>query len=198
LSHRADKIETQTNNRLLNLNKTVFIGELLYFTTNLLVKLSFIFTLSRIVTTPAHRLTLYILAGSGFVVTMFTFFWAVFYCDPVRYFWMQQHDFAPTSDGLDGGDTRGETVSGSCKPIKALMAVVIVHAAWTLVADLVLGLVLPVLILWSSQMRTRVKVSVGVLLGVGSVYVDRHVLFPSILPSPHQFIPLGTADFFPH
>ncbi|KAL2793294.1 hypothetical protein BJX66DRAFT_306459 [Aspergillus keveii] len=30
--------------------KTVFIGELLYFSTNLLVKLSFIFTLSRIVT----------------------------------------------------------------------------------------------------------------------------------------------------
>jgi hypothetical protein len=174
---------------LLNLNKTVFIGELLYFTTNLLVKLSFIFTLSRIVTTPAHRLTLYILAGSGFVVTMFTFFWAVFYCEPVRYFWRQRHDYAPGDDGLGSGGH----LSGSCKPISALMAVVIVHAAWTLVADLVLGLVLPVLILWSSQMRTRVKVSVGVLLGVGSVYVA--ISFP--LPSSHQSIPLDTAAIFP-
>ncbi|KAL3440642.1 hypothetical protein BJX65DRAFT_314592 [Aspergillus insuetus] len=168
--------------------KTVFIGELLYFTTNLLVKLSFIFTLSRIVTNPAHRLTLYILAGSGFIVTMFTFFWAVFYCDPVRYFWTQRHDFAPTSDGLDGeGISGGDTVSGSCKPISALMAVVIVHASWTLVADLVLGLVLPMLILWSSQMRTRVKVSVGVLLGVGSVAavatITRIIYLPSLSSS---------------
>jgi hypothetical protein len=153
---------------LLVPNKTVFIGELLYFTTNLLVKLSIIFTLSRIVTTPAHRLTLYILAGSGFVVTIFTFFWAVFYCDPVRYFWTQRHDFALGEEG----PAMGSDVSGSCKPISAVMAVVIVHASWTLIADLTLGLVLPVLILWSSQMRTRVKVSVGVLLGVGSVYVD--------------------------
>ncbi|KAJ0416863.1 hypothetical protein BJY00DRAFT_316423 [Aspergillus carlsbadensis] len=160
--------------------KTVFIGELLYFTTNLLVKLSFIFTLSRIVTIPSHRLTLYILAGSGFVVTIFTFFWAVFFCDPVRYFWTQKHDFAPQEDGL-GMHTH---VLGSCKPISALMAVVIVHAAWTLIADLTLGLVLPVLILWSSQMRTRVKVSVGVLLGVGSVAaiatITRIIYLPSL------------------
>ncbi|KAJ0267367.1 hypothetical protein COL922a_014974, partial [Colletotrichum nupharicola] len=120
---------------LLIPNKTVFIGELLYFTTNLLVKLSIVFTLSRIVTTPAHRLTLYILAGSGFVVTIFTYFWAVFYCDPVRYFWTQQHDFVPGEDGLEIGSN---VTSGSCKPISALMAVVIAHASWTLIADLTL------------------------------------------------------------
>ncbi|KAL2849302.1 hypothetical protein BJX68DRAFT_267154 [Aspergillus pseudodeflectus] len=159
--------------------KTVFIGELLYFTTNLLVKLSIIFTLSRIVTTPAHRLTLYILAGSGFVVTIFTFFWAVFYCDPVRYFWTQQHDFALGGDG----PATGRSVSGSCKPISEVVAVVIVHASWTLLADLTLGLVLPVLILWSSQMRTRVKVSVGVLLGVGSVAAIATIIRIIYLPS---------------
>jgi hypothetical protein len=118
---------------------------------------------------------------------MFTFFWAVFYCDPVRYFWTQRHNFAPTSNGLNGRDTRGETVSGSCKPIKALMAVVIVHAVWTLVADVMLGLVLPVLILWSSQMRTRVKVSVGVLLGVGSVYVDISFSYVQLSPFIHPY-----------
>ncbi|KAL3454995.1 hypothetical protein BJX64DRAFT_295479 [Aspergillus heterothallicus] len=134
--------------------KTVFIGELLYFLTSLLVKLSFISTLFRIVTAPSHRATLYLLAATGLIITTFTLFWATFICDPVDYFWTQ---LDPNSH------------SGSCKPIAALMAVNIVHASWTLIADLTLGLVLPAAILWSSQMRTRVKVSVGVLLGLGSV-----------------------------
>ncbi|KAL2811273.1 hypothetical protein BJX63DRAFT_285593 [Aspergillus granulosus] len=158
--------------------KTVFIGELLYFVVNYLVKLSFIFTLFRIVMTPAHRLTLYLLAVSGFIVTLFTFFWAVFFCEPVRYFWTHAHASVSTR-------------SGSCKPIIALMAVVIVHAAWTLIADVTLGLVLPVLILWSSQMQTRVKVSVGVLLGLGSVAaiatVARIVYLPSLSLSESLF-----------
>ncbi|KAL3496102.1 hypothetical protein BJX62DRAFT_232613 [Aspergillus germanicus] len=146
--------------------KTVFIGELLYFVTTYLVKLSFIFTLFRIVTIPSHRLTLYILAGTGFVVTTFTFFWAVFMCDPVSYFWTQGKEF--TSSPIAGNETI-TGAHGSCKPIRALIAAALVHAAWALIADIILGLVLPTIILWSSQMRIRVKLSVGVLLGLGSV-----------------------------
>ncbi|KAL2788003.1 hypothetical protein BJX66DRAFT_340621 [Aspergillus keveii] len=146
--------------------KTVFIGELLYFVTTYLVKLSFIFTLFRIVTIPSHRLTLYILAGTGFVVTTFTFFWAAFMCDPVSYFWTQGKEF--TSSPIAGNETI-TGAHGSCKPLRASIAVAVVHAAWALIADIILGLVLPTIILWSSQMRIGVKLSVGVLLGLGSV-----------------------------
>ncbi|KAL2832769.1 hypothetical protein BJY01DRAFT_253744 [Aspergillus pseudoustus] len=158
----------------------VFIGELLYFVTTYLVKLSFIFTLFRIVTTHAHRVALFLLAGSGFVVTTFTFFWAVFFCDPVRYFWTQGNEFAHTT--RDNNESVDQP-AGSCKSVTALMVVVIIHAAWTLIADLTLGLVLPAVILWSSQMRTRVKVSVGVLLGLGSTAAIATIIRIVYLPS---------------
>ncbi|KAL2843921.1 hypothetical protein BJY01DRAFT_248383 [Aspergillus pseudoustus] len=168
--------------------KTVFIGELLYFVTTYLVKLSFIFTLFRIITIPSHRLTLYILAGTGFVVTTFTFFWAVFMCDPVSYFWTQGKEF--TSSPIAGNKSI-IGAHGSCKPITALIAVALVHAAWTLIADITLGLVLPTIILWSSQMRIRVKLSVGVLLGLGSVAalatIVRIVYLPQISLAENLF-----------
>ncbi|KAL3454422.1 hypothetical protein BJX65DRAFT_260484 [Aspergillus insuetus] len=160
--------------------KMVFIGELLYFITTYLVKLSFIFTLFRIVTIYTHRITLYLLMASGFVVTVFTFFWAVFFCNPVRFFWTQAKDLAGTTTNEAVG---GKQEGGSCKPTTALMIVVIIHAAWTLIADLILGPVLPVIILWPSRMRMRVKVSVGVLLGLGSVASIATIIRIVYLPS---------------
>jgi hypothetical protein len=89
-------------------------------------------------------------------------------CDPVSYFWTQGKEF--TSSPIAGNETI-TGAHGSCKPLRASIAIAVVHAAWALIADIILGLVLPTIILWSSQMRIRVKLSVGVLLGLGSVYV---------------------------
>lgn len=47
----------------------------------------------------------------------------------------------------------------------------VVHGCWILVADIMLGLVLPVLLLRQLQMNIRAKSSVFVLLGLSLLYV---------------------------
>ncbi|KAL3484546.1 hypothetical protein BJX62DRAFT_243826 [Aspergillus germanicus] len=141
--------------------KVIFIGELFYFLTTYLVKVSFIFTLLRIMISKVHNYSLYLLAITGTVISIFAWFWILFFCKPVQYFWEQV------------SDTGGE---GSCKSVSSQGAVMAIHAAWVLVADVTLGLVLPVLLLWNSKMHRKMRASVYFLLGVGSVYVI--IIFP--------------------
>jgi hypothetical protein len=134
--------------------KVILFGELFYFLTTYLAKLSFIFTLFRIVISKVHSYTLYLLAITGAVISIFAWFWVLFFCKPVQYFWEQVSD---TDD------------EGSCKSVSSQGIVLTIHAAWALVADISLGLVLPVLLLWNSKMHRKMRASVYVLLGVGSV-----------------------------
>jgi hypothetical protein len=135
-------------------HQIVFVGELLCFVATYLIKLSFVFTLLRIVVYRAHRVVLFTLLAAGLTVTLVGWFWALFFCQPVRYFWAQA--------GPDPSD-------GSCKSIASLMSVLLAHAAWTLVADVILGVVIPTALLWESSMQWKLKASVYVLLGLGSV-----------------------------
>ncbi|KAL2837829.1 hypothetical protein BJX68DRAFT_249494 [Aspergillus pseudodeflectus] len=136
--------------------KIVFIGELLYFVATYLIKMSFAFTL---LVCLLNQVILFSLLGSGLIVTLIAWFWALFFCRPVQYFWEQA---GPQQAGPD-------PVQGSCKNISSLMGVLLAHAAWTLVADVTLGMVLPITLLWGSPMHWKLKISVYALLGLGSI-----------------------------
>ncbi|KAL5041164.1 hypothetical protein BDW71DRAFT_212388 [Aspergillus fruticulosus] len=58
-----------------------------------------------------------------------------------------------------------------------------IPAAWVLVVDVTLGLVLPVLLLWNSKMHRKMRASVYFLLGVGSVYV---IIIVSLAQAPES------------
>ncbi|KAL3444401.1 hypothetical protein BJX65DRAFT_310984 [Aspergillus insuetus] len=154
--------------------KVIFIGELFYFLTTYLAKVSFIFTLFRIMISKVHNYTLYLLAITGTVISIFAWFWILFFCKPVQYFWEQV------------SDTHGE---GSCKSVSSQGVVMTIHAAWVLVADVTLGLVLPVLLLWNSTMHRKMRASVYFLLSVGSVYV----IITCPPPFPVLFVSLAEA-----
>ncbi|KAL3457546.1 hypothetical protein BJX64DRAFT_293036 [Aspergillus heterothallicus] len=134
--------------------KVDFLGELFYFISTYLAKLSFVFTLFRIVSERTHAQILYLLMISGGIITVVAWFWFIFLCTPVQYFWEQ---------------VGGPDIPGSCKPLSSLWVLLIIHPAWVLLADITLGLVIPVLILWNLNMRRKVKASVYILLGVGFV-----------------------------
>ncbi|CEL11018.1 hypothetical protein ASPCAL14125 [Aspergillus calidoustus] len=134
--------------------KVILVGELFYFLTTYLAKLSFIFTLFRIVISKAHSYTLYLLTISGAAISIFAWFWVLFFCKPVQYFWEQVVD-------IEGG--------GSCKSVSSQGIVITIHAAWVLIADMTLGLGLPILLLWNSKMHRKMRASVYFLLGISSV-----------------------------
>ncbi|KAL6228815.1 hypothetical protein BDW75DRAFT_246300 [Aspergillus navahoensis] len=134
--------------------RTVLICQLLYFVSTYLIKLSFIFTLLRIVTERRYTYTLYVGIASGAVITILTWFWLLFFCNPISYFWRKQ----PSPD-----------VQGHCKPLASLTILTIIHGSWILLADLTLGIVIPALLLSKLQMHPRSKLSVLGLLGLGSI-----------------------------
>ncbi|KAL2841842.1 hypothetical protein BJY01DRAFT_249338 [Aspergillus pseudoustus] len=155
--------------------KVVMIGSLFYFLTTYLAKLSFIFTLFRIVTKRSHSCILHLFIITGAVITVFAWFWVLFFCEPVQFFWEQL-----ASPGI----------AGSCKAVSSLGAVLTIHAVWVLLADLTLGLVLPVLILWNSQLPRKMKASVYLLLGIGLLASIATIVRLTYLPLKHVSEPL--------
>ena len=61
-------------------------------------------------------------------------------------------------------------MKGSCIDPAAIPIASIAHSAVSFAADWVLGL-LPVALIWDLKMNTRTKVSVGILLSLGLLYV---------------------------
>jgi hypothetical protein len=135
-------------------NQLILVNELLYFWATFFVKVSIALTLLRIIIDRAYRYFLYTLLLVGLVITVFAFFWALFFCTPASYFW----------DHVLGQ-------AGDCKPAYSLRAIHYAQSSWVLIADILLGLIFPLLLLWSSLMERRMKILVWCLLAFGSVSV---------------------------
>ena len=116
-----------------------------------MMKLSFIFTLHYIAHIKKwYRYILYILIITGAGLTLFVIFGLAFFCHPANFFW----------DMYDG------TEHGECRPIHQLSIGSIVYSCWVLIADSVLGLVLPIVLLKDLQMDKRTKFSILCILGL--------------------------------
>jgi hypothetical protein len=131
------------------------------------MKLSFIYTLFRVVQNGSYRYVLYILTATGGILTICVGFWTLFYCDPIKHFWERP---LPTVG------------PGHCKSVASLRTVLLVHAAWILTADLTLGLVIPSLLLNNLHIPLATKVSAWILLGLGSMYVSLFHLPTRVVP----------------
>lgn len=78
------------------------------------------------------------------------------YCRPVWYGWQR----VVSSD-----------LQGSCQSVWTIKVMKLVYTAWILVSDMTVGLIIPIMLLWSLNFEPKVKISVQILLGLGSLLV---------------------------
>ncbi|KAL2834803.1 hypothetical protein BJY01DRAFT_79843 [Aspergillus pseudoustus] len=134
--------------------KGLFICDLLYAVGTYLMKLAFIWTLLRIVQSRGQATTLYILMITGAITTLALVIHGVCSCRPVSYLW--QHMVNPD-------------MPGSCLALWTRRVVMLVHSAWVLLADTIVGFAIPFILLRGSRLDLKTKFSVRLLLGIGSV-----------------------------
>jgi hypothetical protein len=90
-----------------------------------------------------------ILMTSAF--TIFYFFFILFACDPISFFWLKPL----------GGD-------GHCRDPKSMVNATYAHGAVMTFGDIMLG-ILPLFVIKDLQMQTKQKISVFGLLALGSM-----------------------------
>ncbi|PBP15818.1 integral membrane protein [Diplocarpon rosae] len=126
-----------------------FGNELGYVVTSCAIKMSVVVFLLRIVVEDPHRAILRWTIAVVILSTIGYFFFLVFQCSPVDYFWLQF-----------------STKKGSCFPPELVGNVTYAHSAVNAVADMVLAF-LPVIIVSRLQMNPRTKLTVSIILSMG-------------------------------
>ncbi|KAI1336925.1 hypothetical protein F5Y15DRAFT_392719 [Xylariaceae sp. FL0016] len=127
--------------------KFVMIWQLFYITSLLFIKASICTTLLRIAVKKTHRIALYVTIGVSIVMTLAGFIGTVTICRPLRATW--------TPD------------VGVC-PREVLVSLNYMISAGAIVTDWACA-VIPMFILWNAQMKRKVKISICVVLALGSI-----------------------------
>lgn len=127
-----------------------FLGEALYPTVTLVLRISVCVTLLRLASMPVHRWIIWVNLVIVSIISIVFFFVAIFQCNPVSYFWRQVYD-------EDGGE---------CIDSNVIPRLTIAHSVISALSDWCLGL-LPVAILWEVKINRRTKAIIAVLLGMG-------------------------------
>ncbi|KXH35952.1 hypothetical protein CSIM01_00666 [Colletotrichum simmondsii] len=161
-----DAVEFSPEDRRIAL-QLFFAGELLYLITTLLLKVCVGLLLLSIAIVPLHIWTLRILLCSTFVFGSLYFILVIFQCRPLHVFW----DVGPRTPG-------------SCFSDSVVLGCTYTLAILNCLADWTFG-VLPLLIVWSLQMRLKTKLLVILLLGFASIAsiatIVRAVAVPALL-----------------
>jgi hypothetical protein len=131
---------------------------LLYSVGTCAIKLSFAATLYRIVQYTTTSRSIVVIAGATLIVTIPQFATTLFHCRPVSALWT--------------GPTPENNFQRHCNPDALFQGSILVHSIMILVADVALGLVIPILLLRKTQMPLAIKISAGLRIGVGSLYVS--------------------------
>jgi hypothetical protein len=129
--------------------KLWFLGELYYTITTCFVRLAIAVFLVRLSTKQIHKWVIYVAIGANVLLSLTFFFLILFQCNPVGYFWKQYTG------------TKGKCVGPDVIPSAS-----IAHSVISFCVDWALGF-LPFAILYELEMKTRTKVSVGLLLSMG-------------------------------
>jgi hypothetical protein len=112
--------------------------------------MSIIISLLRITINRVHMLILYAAMGLTLLVGLLFFFFTIFECKPVDYFWNRS------------------TKPGSCLDTDILIAIAYTYSVGAAVTDFTIG-ILPVFIIWSLRMNTRTKMAIAGILGIGCI-----------------------------
>ncbi|GIJ98164.1 hypothetical protein Aspvir_000279 [Aspergillus viridinutans] len=123
-----------------------WLGQVFYVITCVVAKMSIIISLLRITINRAHIFTLYAAMGLALAVGLLFFFFTIFECKPVDYFWDQF------------------TKPGSCLDKDILIAIAYTYSVGAAVTDFTIG-ILPVFIIWSLRMNARTKMAIAGILG---------------------------------
>lgn len=128
-----------------------FFGELFYILTTAVTRVSIAMLLLRIAVKVWHRNILLVTTFVTIVFNTFLFFYALFQCGPISYFWTRTT----------------QPFGGQCIPTQRLIVVTLITSSISAAADLVCAL-LPVAMLWNVKIQRRTKILVAVLLGMGA------------------------------
>jgi hypothetical protein len=112
-------------------------------------------SLLRFATKPAMRVTLYVVIALVTSFTIFLLFFALFQCVPVSKFWTRVVEITPP---------------GTCLDPNTVVAVAYAHSVVVTVVDCTLA-TFPIIIVWNMHISLNTKISLALLLGLGSMYV---------------------------
>ncbi|RLM02034.1 hypothetical protein CFD26_109157 [Aspergillus turcosus] len=127
-----------------------WLGQVFYVITCVVAKMSIIISLLRITINRVHILILYAAMGVALIVGLLFFFFTMFECKPVDYFWNRA------------------TKQGSCLDTDILIAIAYTYSVGAAVTDFTIG-ILPVFIIWSLRMNARTKMAIAGILGIGCI-----------------------------
>jgi len=143
-----------------------FIEELGYIFSTVTLKMSITILLLRLCGPRRYRILvlgtgfLYLVAGIGFTLVI------VFQCTPSTFYW-------------------DKSIDGYCIPEHDLIPLAYINAALTASTDFVFAL-LPIRIIWNMQMDKGTKISVGIVLGLGLLFVPLHFNLARFNTNYHQ------------
>lgn len=132
-----------------------WIAQLFYVLTCVAAKVSIIIALLRITVDRIHAYVLYAAMTLASVVGIIFFFFTLFQCTPVDFFWNRAQPGA----------------SGKCVSNNTLIGIAYLYSIGAAITDLTIGL-LPVALIWNLRMNTRTKCAIIVILGIGCMFVD--------------------------
>ncbi|OQE36696.1 hypothetical protein PENCOP_c011G05718 [Penicillium coprophilum] len=129
-----------------------WIAQLFYVLTCVVAKVSIIIALLRITVSRIHAYILYAAMTLAAVVGIVFFFFTMFQCTPVDYFWNHTQPNA----------------HGSCIDKDALIGIAYLYSVGAAITDLTIGL-LPVALIWNLRMNRRTKGAMVAILGIGCI-----------------------------
>jgi hypothetical protein len=132
-----------------------FFAELFYILTTVSLRLAVGYFLLRVALRKGHRYTIYFLNSANVLFNVSCFFFSIFTCTPVSYFWTrvnQEHN-------------------GHCLNL-ASAYVTVAQSGLSVLLDWTYG-ILPMFIVWDLNMSKKKKLLVAMILSLGALYVRR-------------------------
>ncbi|RHZ63767.1 putative integral membrane protein [Aspergillus thermomutatus] len=127
-----------------------WLGQIFYVITCVVAKMSIIVSLLRITIDRVHILILYAAMALALIVGLLFFFFTIFECTPVDFFWNRF------------------TEQGKCIDTDILIAIAYTYSVGAAVTDFTIG-IMPVFIIWSLRMNARTKMAIAGILGIGCI-----------------------------
>ncbi|KAL2841173.1 hypothetical protein BJY01DRAFT_14584 [Aspergillus pseudoustus] len=143
--------------RIALTHRLLFICDELYTVGTYIMKLSFTCMLLRLAQTRRQFIVLAVTMISGAILTVASIIHDLLFCKPISYQWTRFADPA---------------AEGHCHAFWARAVITLIHGSWVMLADITLGLVVPLMLLWDIRMHPRTKLSIRFLLGLGSLFVS--------------------------
>ncbi|KAJ5781315.1 hypothetical protein N7457_006475 [Penicillium paradoxum] len=129
-----------------------WIAQLFYVLTCVVAKISIIIALLRITVDRIHGYILYAAMTLATAIGLVFFFFTLFECTPINYFWNHTKP----------------TAKGKCVDPDVLIGIAYLYSVGAAVTDLTIGL-LPVALIWNLRMNRRTKGAIVGILGIGCI-----------------------------